>query len=204
MSEFEYPLPGEEVEITAPTAEEQDESREAWQDELAEELGNDVPQAESFESYKARKREELGGMGLAWWEDNSLFTGLGVLGKVLDSAVDTVESIETMIEVGLPAETMQTNVPVTLLSGPIILSALQTLGLFEPRLRTQIEAVMRTFANCLPEPTEEEQTLLNEHAGLAAELLFKKLVADAEASGVQVVSADQFFGGTPETDASQN
>jgi len=199
--EFEYPLPGEEVEITAPTAEEADESREAWQDELAADV--DDRKLSPVEAYKARKREELGGMGLAWWEDNSLFTGLGVLGKVLDSAVDTVESIEAMIEAGMPAEIMQTDVPVTLLSGPIILSGLQTLGLFEPRLRRHIEAVMRTFADCLPEPTEEEQTLLTEYGSKAAEVLFAKLIADAEANGMQVVSADQFLGG-PETDASQN
>lgn len=177
----------DEVLIGAPS-DEVEATRAAYQDEIDPE----APQGESWDQYKVRKREELGGMGLAWWEDNSLFSGLGVLGKVLDSAVDTVETMQAMYTAGLPETVLVASVPVTLVSGPLLLSALQVLGLFEPRLRDDIEDVMRTFAAAQPTPTEEEQELLNEYGAKAAEVLFGQFVNDIEAMGGQVIRADDF------------
>jgi hypothetical protein len=182
----------DEVLIGAPS-DEAEETRPEFQDELATAAEASDIAAESFEQLKARKREELGGMVLAWWEDNSLFTGLGVLGKVLDSAVDTTKSIELMFKVGLPQDILVTPVPVNLVSGPIVLSALQVLGLFEPRLRTQVEDAMRLFADAVPTPNEEELALLNEYGAKAAEIAFGQFVNDIEASGGQVLKADDLL-----------
>lgn len=177
--DFEYPLPGEDIEVTVPpTQEEADESRTAWQD------------GEDPEAFKTRTREDLNGMGLAWWSDTSFANALGVLDKVLNSCVDTVEIVKSMRDHGLPEDILASSVSVNLLSGPIIMSALQALGVLEPLLRDDIYVVLKQFADAMPVATEEENALLEEAGTKAVESRFAQFAQAMAAEGAVVLTED--------------
>lgn len=182
----------DEVLVNAPSEQEADETRAQWQDAEAQGINPNAPQSETFEQFKARKRIELNGMGLSWWEDNSLDTGLAVLGKVLDSCIDTVATVTAMRREGLPESVLATTFTADLLSGPIILSALQVLGLFEPRLRGEIEAVMSELANATPEPTEEEQAQIQAAGEKVVEAELASFAEESAAQGFVVMTPEQF------------
>lgn len=104
--------------------------------------------------------DELG-VRLAWWEDTSLTSAHVVMSEMFGKLLDEHDMAQVLIANGAPADALPAELHLNWITGPLVMNALQLLGLFVPELREEIVNLFRVIPR--PVETEEEREAI-EHA----------------------------------------
>lgn len=154
---------------------------EARDEALSEDDGHDA------------EREELFGNGLLWWRDTSLLDAHLAMESLFEEVLSDFDSSKQLIEHGLAEDTMSVEMPLTFISGPLVLAGLQLLGLFAPNLRETIADIIKSFPFAVATPEEEAAiAAVMESVKLAS---FERAKATLAAAGIPVegiMTADDF------------
>lgn len=122
------------------------------------------------------EREELG-FPLLWWRDNSLLEAHQAMGDLFDATLCAVSLAKALRTVGLTEDAQTVVMKLNLVSGPLVASGLQLLGMYFPELREEITATLASIP--ISSPTDDEASKIK--AALAelerreAEVLEKNL-----------------------------
>lgn len=103
-----------------------------------------------------QEREELHGNGLLWWRDTSLFDAHVAMGDLFEEALMTLDRTNALIDAGLDPGTMSVETVLTMKTGPLVISALQLLGLFVPELREECAQFIKDIEFSVATPEENE------------------------------------------------
>lgn len=112
-----------------------------------------------FVDEHAAEAEELG-FRLAWWEDTSLFAANRTMGKLFGQLLDSHDTCLALRGVGLSEDTMVVDWKLDQETGPLVMTALQLLGIFIPELRDAIKKTLGSIP--IPKATEAEEAAMQE------------------------------------------
>ena len=163
---FEHDGPSEDEAIAAAQ-----EAQKAYRDERDKAISDD--------EFEHRKFVKEHGFSLAWWRDESLAEGWHALYDVVNNVFDKTAYGNALYSHGLDRSVLTSSLSLDAVSGPLVMAALQMLGIWVPSLRPDIEAVLISIPK--PDPTEDEkgqvaeaqQRILGEQTELLASELAK-------------------------------
>jgi hypothetical protein len=190
--------------LTGPADEEQAETQRALEEEAAARdaaISGDEPLSQMIDDPQhAEERARLGGASLAWWSDTSLGTAFNVLLGTIDEVEQHFVLATLLVEEGLPANSFQSTVELDFRTGPVMIGALQVLGLWAPPLREICTEVIAAIAASVPAPTAEEEAAIDAaHESFNRRTIewFKGLVEEAKALDAADVQTDAELGLDP-------
>lgn len=122
------------------------------------------------------------------WHDESPQNSALRLAAVVGEEIGAyVENVRALYEAGLPEDFLRVPVFLDMMSGGLVIGALQLAGLLVPEVRPQVERVLDVLYESLPDPNEEERELLT----AASRKVVGKTVEQLRAQGVTVILADE-------------
>lgn len=109
------------------------------------------------------------GLALSWWRLDQE-DPLSVLFSIGEDIEGYLNHMDDLIRHGLPEHVVEGVVSFDIRTGPIMLAALQFLGLQVSSLRPDVEQIIRRLVAAIPDATEDEQeALLGAHEALRNE-----------------------------------
>lgn len=180
MNEFEYgadDLDVPDLEIDGVNADEIAEAELARQQEQEE---RDAAASEAPLDPHALEREELHGIDLVWWHDDSFFAALNAMGAMFNGLLTDIDKARALIAEGAPESMMVTQQRLDWITGPMVVVGLQLLGIYVPELRDEIAKLLKNFEYAVA--TEEEVEILMSAATRMEEKARAKIKAAVEAA----------------------
>lgn len=190
---FEYPPPDDEADERLARSQEALQQAGQHRDEvLSEEAQAMRAYGDPPEDPFAAKRESLG-FDLAWWAEHGEHgtPPLDIVVDLANQACGRTHYMRDLERFDYDPSTSIGEIALDAVTGPLVVAGLQILGTLHSHIRDEIEAVLKTIYDAVPDATDEN----TEAFAVAAE----KLQAEQlNAMGIQVVGMDDFLGLDPE------
>lgn len=116
---------------------------------------DDLEETEKALQAERDERDAELGYALAWEQDTSLIAAHRVMSKLFDQLLDAITITRGLQAGGLPKDVQTVQMPLDRISGPLVMTGLQLLGLYFPELREEIKATLRSIPR--PTATDEEK-----------------------------------------------
>lgn len=160
--------------------------------EARDEIDAALTERDAEPSEKSLYQQRSGGISLIWWNEEAGESPLVIAADMLDEANSYIAHTDDLVANGLREHALAAVVEIDIRSGPIVIAALQLLGLLEPRLRETVAGILTTVGAAIPPATEEEnEELRAAHEVIAAKQQEAMLQAFTE-MGAQVMTPEQY------------